>query len=357
LRTPLNAVLGFGEILSMSELTEEQRDWVGSVLKAGRHLLGLLNDVLDVSRIESGQLSLSLEPVAVAGLLADTVELVAPMADSHQVRLEAPLDDCGHYYVLADRQRLCQIVLNLLSNAIKYNRRHGTVALEVRADEARVRISVVDTGIGIPPSDLVRLFIPFERLGAARSGVEGTGLGLVLSRRLTESMQGRLEVTSTPGSGTTFTVELPRAETIAVSTVGEQGETPEARRYARGAEVLYVEDLAANVALVEEIVKLRPGVELIPAMTGAIALDLARKRQPDLILLDLHLPDVNGESVLRQLRADPDTRRIPVVILSADATGRQLERLISAGAQAYLTKPITVRRLLDVLDLHLGGTP
>lgn len=356
LRTPLNAVLGFGEILSMSDLTEEQRDWVGSVLKAGRHLLGLLNDVLDVSRIESGQLSLSPEPVALAGLLADTVELVAPMADSHQVRLEAELESRGHYYVLADRQRLRQVLLNLLSNAIKYNRRHGTVTIEVRADEARVWISVVDTGIGIPLDDLARLFIPFERLGAARSGIEGTGLGLVLSRRLAESMHGRLEVTSTPGTGTTFTVELPRAEPTAVRAAEELSHPPEPRRYAEGTQVLYVEDMVANVALVEEIIKLRPGAKLIPAMTGGIALDLAREHRPDLILLDLHLPDVNGERVLRQLRADPDTRRIPVVILSADATGRQLDRLMSIGAQAYVTKPITVRGLLDVLDTHLDET-
>jgi signal transduction histidine kinase/DNA-binding response OmpR family regulator len=357
LRTPLNAVLGFGEILAMSDLTEPQRDWVGSVLKAGRHLLGLLNDVLDVSRIDSGQLSLSPEPVAVAELLADTVELVAPMADSHKVGLETELEDRRHYYVLADRQRLRQVLFNLLSNAVKYNRLHGTVRLEVRADEARVWISVVDTGIGIPPDDLDRLFIPFDRLGAAQSGIEGTGLGLVLSRRLTESMRGRLEVTSTSGSGTTFTVELPRTEPIAVSAAEELCDAPEPRRYAEGTHVLYVEDMIANVALVEEIIKLRPGAKLIPAMTGGIALDLAREHQPDLILLDLHLPDVNGESVLRQLRADPDTRRIPVVILSADATGRQLDRLMSAGAQAYITKPISVRGLLDILDAHLGETP
>ena len=358
LRTPLNAVLGFSEILAMSELTAEQRDWVGTVQKAGRHLLGLLNDVLDVSRIESGQLSLSPEPVAVAVLVADTVELVVPMADSHQVTLDARLGASAHYYVLGDRQRLRQVLLNLLSNAVKYNRLHGTVMVEVLADQARVRISVTDTGFGMTADELARLFTPFERLGAARSGIEGTGLGLVLSRRLTESMQGRLEVTSTPGGGSTFTVELPRAEPIAVSAAEELRDSAlQPRRYAEGKQVLYVEDMIANVALVEEIIKLRPGARLIPAMTGGIALDLAHEHRPDLILLDLHLPDVNGESVLRQLRADPDTRHIPVVILSADATGAQLDRLRTAGADAYLTKPITVRGLLDLLDIHLGEAP
>lgn len=356
LRTPLNAVLGFGEILTMSELSADQQEWVRTILTAGRHLLALLNDVLDLSRIESGQLALSPEPVSVAGLLADTIELTGPMARSHQVILKTDLRSSGRYYVLGDRQRLRQVLLNLVSNAIKYNRICGTVTIEVMADEARVRIAVTDTGTGMTAEELGRLFIPFERLGAAGSGIEGTGLGLVLSRRLTENMHGRLDVTSTSGGGSTFTVELPRAESIAVSAEEDLRTAPPPRRYADGKRVLYVEDMIANVALVEEIIKLRPGASVIPAMTGGIALDLAREHRPDLILLDLHLPDIDGEVVLGQLRADPDIRHTPVVILSADATGRQLDRLIAAGADAYLTKPITVRGLLDLLDTHLGET-
>ncbi|HVE27119.1 MAG TPA: ATP-binding protein, partial [Sporichthya sp.] len=238
LRTPLNAVLGFGEILTMSELTGDQQEWVGTILTAGRHLLALLNDVLDVSRIESGHLALSPEPVAVAALLADATELMGPMARSHQVTLQTDLGASGRYYVLGDRQRLRQVLLNLLSNAIKYNRAGGTVTIRALADEARVRLSVTDTGTGMTAEELGRLFIPFERLGAARSGIEGTGLGLVLSRRLTESMQGRLDVTSTPGEGTTFTLELPRAETIAVSAGEELRNAPPPRRYAEGKRVL-----------------------------------------------------------------------------------------------------------------------
>ena len=357
LRTPLNAILGFGEILGLADLNEEQARWAAIIQRAGRHLLRLLDDVLDVSRIDSGSLSLSLEPVSLETLVFDTIELIRPLATSRGSSLAIDLGTAAGCYLRADRQRACQVLLNLLSNAVKYGPPGGPVTVTAAQPSAgRVRIAVTDAGAGLSQDDLGKLFVPFERLAAAQSGIEGTGLGLVLSKNLTESMGGTLDVTSIPGSGSTFSIELPRAEPIAVNNQELAADPlPEPRDYPGPRRVLYVEDMVANIQLVEEILKRRPNITLIPAMLGGLALDLAREHRPDLILLDLHLPDLNGETVLQRLRANPDTRAIPVVILSADATTQQLDRLLNAGATAYLTKPITIRGLLDTLDHHLNN--
>jgi signal transduction histidine kinase/DNA-binding response OmpR family regulator len=358
LRTPLTAILGFGELLSMSDLPEEEQSWVSMMLPAGRHLLALLNDVLDVSRIDSGDLSLSLEPISIDALVGETVDVMRSVADSTGIRLDVDLGSTASAYVQADRQRLRQVLINLVSNAIKYNRPGGvaTVAAAALAD-GRVRLSVTDEGAGLDAEQLAKLFVPFERLSAAQRGIEGTGLGLVLAQRLTGVMGGALEVESTPGSGTTFFVTL---RAVAPAALG-QDETQvdasltETRSYARPRRVLYVEDMAANIRLVEQILKRRPSVELVPVMQGATAMELARNCQPDLVLLDLHLPDMSGEEVLYRLQLDEATKDIPVVVLSADATARQRERLDVAGANAYLTKPIAIGRFLELLDQTLEG--
>lgn len=255
-----------------------------------------------------------------------------------------------------DYQRLRQVLLNLLSNGIKYNRRGGSV--EVKIDErpdAFIRISITDTGPGINDEDLNRLFVPFERLSAPRTGVEGTGLGLVLSRNLTERMGGRLGVSSNPGSGSTFWIELPGVEPRSVEEVRpDLDELAQPRRYSRPRKVVYVEDMLANVKLVEQILRRRPDVTVVPAMLGIVALDLVRSVRPDLVLLDLHLPDMAGDELLRRLKKQKATRDIPVVILSADATDRRRRDLIEAGATDYLTKPIGVKYLLDAIDQLLG---
>lgn len=356
LRTPLTAVLGFGELLEMSEISDEQREWVSMILKGGRHLLELLNDVLDISRIESGELSLSLEPVSVESLIADTVDLIRPIAAAHHVEVHTELDAAARLYALSDHQRLRQVVLNLLSNAVKYNRTDGTMTIAAGpVPGKRVRIEVTDTGRGLSDDELRKLFVPFERLDAGQSGIEGTGLGLVLARHLTETMDGTLGVTSTVGSGSTFSVELPTVEPAAVADADDgHDSTVAARTYSVAKRVLYIEDMVANAKLVEQILTRRPDITLLPAMLGGIGLELAREHRPDLVLLDLHLPDLGGDEVLRRLRADPATEDIPVVILSADATPRQFDRLLAAGATAYLTKPIAVRQLLDTLDQILG---
>jgi signal transduction histidine kinase len=353
LRTPLTAILGFGELLGLEDLDPEHADWVGNILKAGRHLLDLLNDVLDIARIESGHLTLSLEPVSVHALVQDTVELMHRIARAQGITLEVELGASAKAYVRADRQRLRQVLINLVSNAIKYNRADGRVTIAV-ADSGgpdRLRLVVTDTGNGLTPTQMERLFVPFERLDAAATGVEGTGLGLVLSRSLTEEMGGTMGVDSTPGDGSSFWVEFPTVEPVAIGdTETGRDSISNARGYAATRTVLYVEDMVANVRLVEQILKRRPDVTVMPAMLGGLGIDLAREHRPDLVLLDLHLPDVPGEEVLRRLRADPATAAIPVVVLSADATEHQIGRLLAAGAHAYLTKPIGVRNLLEVLD-------
>jgi len=356
LRSPLNAVLGFGELLSLGEITAEQREWVSMMLKAARHLLLLLDDVLDISRIEARKLSLSMEAVPVGSLLADSVELVRPLSMSRGVRLDPAPGLESNLYVQADHQRLRQVLLNLLSNAIKYNHPAGNVAITADGRPGdRLRISVIDTGRGIAEGDIDRLFTPFERLDAAKAGFEGTGLGLALSRQLIEAMGGTTGVTSRHGEGSVFWIELPTTEPVAVSQLAiERDAIVGSRPYTTPKTVLYVEDMVENLLLVEQILKQRPSTTVIPAMLAEVALDLARQHRPDLILLDLHLPDMPGEKVLSRLRADPATSGIPVVILSADATQHQISRLLANGAAAYLTKPISVRTLLETADSVLG---
>ena len=354
LRTPLNAILGFAQLLELDELAEEQRDSLGHILSGARHLLGLINEVLDIAAIEAGRLPLSLEPVAVADVSAEAVSLIRPLADQHAVLLVGPTLSC-RTHVLGDRQRLKQILLNLLSNAVKYNRAGGSVQLACEPVEGgRLRVKVTDTGPGISAASLERLFVPFERLGSEQSGIEGAGLGLPLSQRLAEAMGGTLEVATTPGQGSTFWVELPLTEDP-VEQAGRQQHDPPAGREqpegpGTGLTVLYIEDNLSNLELVERVVRRRRGVQLISAMRPQLGLDLADEHHPDLVLLDLHLPDMPGQEVLRRLRAGPKTAGIPVVVLSADARPGLVTRMLEAGARAFLTKPLDVNELLALLD-------
>jgi signal transduction histidine kinase/CheY-like chemotaxis protein len=356
LRSPLNTILGFGELLSFSDITAEHRQWMSMMLRAAHQLLQLLDEVLDISRIEANQLSLSIEAVAVQDVIADALELIRPLALSRGVHLSPPPGPQASQYAAADLERLRQVLLNLLSNAIKYNYPAGkvTVTVDNRPGD-RIRISVADTGRGIPEDQLGKLFVPFERLDAAQAGIEGTGLGLALSRQLIQTMGGTTGVASTDGQGSIFWIELPAAEPIAV-TQAAIGHDPivASHTYPAAKTVLYVEDMVENLRLVEQVLRQRPSITLIPAMLAGVALDLARQHHPDLILLDLHLPDMPGQDVMHQLRADPATRDIPIIILSADATQSQVVKLLAGGANDYLTKPIRVRDLLQTFDQILG---
>lgn len=352
LRTPLNVILGFAQVLQLDELTDAQNESVGHILQAGRHLLALIDDVLDISRIESGKMALSIEPVGVVDAVDDVVRLMQPLAQDKQVALGYPGTDCG-CYVLADRQRLKQVLLNLVTNAIKYNVPGGSIAISCHDDGEEVAIVVTDTGIGFPDDVVERLFAPFDRLGMEGSEIEGTGLGLSLCKGLVESMRGTIEARPNPGGGSIFTVTLQRAEPP-VTTPGPVASPPAHGTASRGL-VLYIEDNLANFKLIEQVLARRPGISVIPAMQGRLGLQLARDHQPDLILLDLHLPDMEGDEVLARLLRDPMTASIPVIVASADATHRQIERLVRMGARAYLTKPIDVRRLLELVDELLSS--
>jgi PAS domain S-box-containing protein len=355
LRTPLNAILGFAQLLELDDLGDEQRDNLDHIMSGARHLLSLINEVLDIAAIEAGRLPLSLEPVSVADVAAETVSLIRPVADTRHVVLAGPTVTCTTH-VLGDRQRLKQILLNLLSNAVKYNREGGSVHLDCEpVPGGRLRIKVTDTGLGIPAEAVERLFVPFERVASQPTAIEGTGLGLPLSKRLAEAMGGLLELSTTVGKGSTFWIELPLAEPPvqqAERQLQEEPARPADPVPASGPDltVLYIEDNLSNLQLVERVLGHRPGVRLITAMRPQLGLDLAAQHHPDLILLDLHLPDMPGEAVLRRLWASPTTADIPVVILSADARPTLIERLRDDGVHGFLTKPLDVRELLNVID-------
>jgi PAS domain S-box-containing protein len=357
LRTPLNGILGFSQLLEMDELEPDQQDSVTHIHRAGRHLLDLINEVLDLSRIEAGRLSMSLEPIALPELIDECVRLIDPFAAERSVDIVVHEDSQRAHYVLADRQRMRQILLNLLSNAVKYGRPAGTIEVSwERAGEDGLEISVSDTGPGIAPEKLGRLFTEFDRLDIMNGQEEGTGLGLALSKRLAEAMGGTLEATSELGVGSRFTVQLPAA-----------GDAPEPLEESPGLEhanaghglprvLLYVEDNLANVELIKRTLELRPQVTLKTATEGKLGVDLARQLRPDLMLLDYNLPDLNGEDVLLRMRSDPRTATIPVVFLSADATEGQINRLMGAGAAAYLTKPLEIEQFLETIDRVMETT-
>src|SRR3989454_927656 len=350
LRTPLNGIIGFGQLLELEVDGAGQRESVEHILKGGRHLLGLINEVLDIARIEAGKLAMSPEPVSADEVLRAALDLIRPQAAAGSIEILEPAS--VERYVTADRQRLQQVLLNLLSNAVKYNRQGGAVRVGCEdGPSGRLRLTVADTGGGIAPEMMNRLFRPFDRLGAEQTAIEGTGLGLALSQRLVEAMGGTLTAKSTVGEGTTFTVELliaadpsvPDQAALAVETHKHEASD------IRGT-VLYIEDNLSNLRLLERITARRSGVTLLSAMQGSRGLELARDHRPHLIILDLHLPDMPGADVLARLRADPMTKAIPVVILSADATPGRMSRLLEQGARAYLTKPLDVRELLSLID-------
>jgi PAS domain S-box-containing protein len=361
LRTPLNAILGFGQILESEDLGPVSQESVGYILKGGRHLLGLINEVLDISRVEAGRLDLSLEPIDLDKMLFEVCALVRPLAAERNISLDENTLGLKHGFILADHQGIKQVLINLLSNAIKYNREGGEVEVScIPKPGGWIAIAIHDTGPGIEPQDMQKLFTPFERLSAANSAIEGTGLGLVLSQRLVTAMGGTLKVESTLGQGTTFTVELPQT----ISPEEQMTDMPEALSYLamnkkiEGAySVLCIEDNPSNLRLMEAIFESRPEVRLLTALQGSIGLDMARQHAPDLILLDLNLPDMHGKEVLSRLQESARTKEIPVVVVSADATPKQVERLMAAGARAYLTKPLNISQFLKTLDELLHPTP
>jgi PAS domain S-box-containing protein len=358
LRSPLNAILGFAQLLeSTSPLpTPSQKANIARILEAGWHLLKLINEVLDLAVVESGKMSLSPEPVSLAEVIFECQAMMEPQAQQRGIRMTFPPQDLP-YFVTADRTRLKQVLINLLSNAIKYNRERGTIEVKCALSGAdRVRISVANTGAGLPPEKLTQLFQPFNRLGQENSTEEGTGIGLVMSKRVVELMRGIIGVESTVGIGCVFWIELmaTAAPTLAAAPAGSSlALSQPAPAGARLRTLLYVEDNPANLALVEQLIARRSDIHLSTAVNGTAGVNLARASQPDVILMDINLPGISGLEALKILRADSVTAHIPVVALSANAMPRDIEKGMQAGFFHYLTKPIKVNEFMDALDVAL----
>lgn len=359
LRTPLNAILGFGQLLSERLRTGDNADDAREIVRAGRHLLSLINEVLDLASIEAGRMSVKLDPVALEQVVDECLRLVRPLAEQQGVELLAPVGN-RRACVRADTGRLQQVLLNLLSNAVKYNRAGGRVMIHWEEESGTTTVYVSDTGPGIEMRDIDRLFQPFERLEAYQRGVEGSGIGLALSKRLIELMGGQIGVESRPGAGCVFWLKL-QTSTDARSFAPESDESGDLRRVAhpvtdRKIEILCIEDNAANMRLVERVLAHRPGLCLLAASDAASGLALARKHRPALILLDINLPGRDGYDVLAELRAEDSTRDIPTIAISANAMPRDLARGAEAGFDAYLTKPLNVKALLEKVDEILRST-
>ena len=355
LRTPMNAILGFSQLLTtdtQQPLSEDQHESVTEILNAGNHLLELINEVLDLARIESGKITVSIEPVSVQELLNESLALIKPLADERVITIVEP-DSHNDYYALADRTRLKQVLLNLLSNAVKYNEDKGQVTISYTEINNNLQICITDTGPGLTAEDQALLFIPFERLGADSTDVEGTGIGLALSKKLMECMDGDIGVESPEDSGSVFWIRLPIATAIPVhSKESDSAEMLEATsktsyRY----EVLYIEDNPANTRLVQRILSQnRKDILLLTSIIPTEGLDMAQTHKPDLILLDINLPDMDGYDVKKCLQANLDTRNIPVVGISANAMPKDIARSKAAGFKDYLTKPIDMVKFLAVID-------
>jgi CheY-like chemotaxis protein/anti-sigma regulatory factor (Ser/Thr protein kinase) len=352
LRTPLNAMLGFAQLLEIDRrhpLTPTQRPWVSQIQQAGWHLLEMINDVLDLSRIDSGNLRLQTTTLDLSELVEATTALVASDAAKRGIRISVELA-AGTSAVFGDATRVKQILTNLLSNAVKYNVDNGRIHVASRlAGPDVIEISVTDTGMGMTPEQMEELFRPFNRLGRERTALQGTGIGLVISRRLAELMGGSIRVKSVSGEGSSFILKLPKA--IDPDTVRSSFDDLEAlpADYHRRI-VHYVEDNETNVEVMRGILAQRAQVQMEVSLTGQDGLAAVHARLPHLILLDMHLPDISGLELLRYLKADPATAMIPVIVVSADATAQQVDAALDAGAVRYLTKPVAVNELLATVD-------
>lgn len=368
LRTPLNAILGFAQLLDYDNSTPTQKRNINYILNAGWYLLELINEILDLAVIESGKLCLSMEAVSLAEVFHECEAMLESLAKERSIVMKFPHLDTP-YFVMADRIRLKQVFVNLLSNAIKYNKVNGMVVVDCTAiHPGCVRISVEDTGDGLTAENLMQLFQPFNRLGKEASLEKGTGIGLVVSKRIVELMKGAIGVESTVGQGSVFWVELNLTDELHLADELHWADEPQVAAYVDNADtialtpvqyaaqiytILYVEDNPANLMLVEDIIARRPDINLLSAIDGHQGLEIARKSLPDAILMDISLPGISGIEALKMLAEEPLTAHIPVIALSANAIPKDIEKCLEAGFISYLTKPIKINEFMDVLDAVL----
>ncbi len=358
LRTPMNSILGFAQLMDMGELKPSHKKNVNHILDNGKHLLDLINEVLDIAGIEAGRQSLIPEPILLSAIIHEVNDVVQVAANHRNVTLNLADSNANNLFVFANRLRIKQVLLNLINNAIKYNNQYGAVTIKTELQPANtlgktmVRISISDEGIGIKREDISKLFQPFERIGADKTETEGTGLGLMLVKNLTEAMGGCVGVFSEVGIGSTFWIELPLTEnTITDTTKSIKKSTPKLPEVSKAGTILYIEDNVSNIELVQEIISdYRKSIQLITSTYGKQTATLAKKYKPDIILLDLDLPDIEGVEVLQILKADTLTKSIPVIIVSADSMPFQIDKLMKNGAIAYITKPLDVINFLKTID-------
>jgi PAS domain S-box-containing protein len=359
LRTPLNAILGYAQLFQYDlNLSQQQINNVQEIRKAGDHLLQLINDVLDLSKIESGKMTVSLEPILVSRIVVEAFTLVQPQADAKSIKLFSNVDTENSYYVIADNVRLKQALINLLSNAVKYNNMGGRVDIDLQLiEQDKLRIAVVDNGKGIPLHRQEEVFQPFNRLNAEYSKVEGSGVGLVITKQLVEMMNGQLHFMSVEGLGTEFNIDLPLAtewgQTNQHTLKSIEPDLPQFS-FTTQKNILYIEDNPTNIRLLEHFFSKYPHIALDIAEEPFMGIYKARSTQPDLVILDINLPGMDGYEVLEVLKNDPSTKTIPVLGLSANAMPYDIERGIKSGFDDYLTKPLDICRLINALNRLLS---
>jgi PAS domain S-box-containing protein len=358
LRTPMNAILGFGQLMEYDEsLQEEQLDNVNEILKAGKHLLGLINEVLDLAKVESGHIDLSLEPVEICPVVEECLSLIQTQANKRGIQISH--SGLAGMAVRADRTRLKQVLLNLLSNAVKYNHEGGSIRLSLEPrEEEYLRIRVTDTGPGIAEEYLETLFQPFNRLDAENSEIEGTGIGLTITRRIVEMMGGSIGVESTLGQGSSFWIDLPMDTDSIFENEQGRPENPAASNIKevkphKEQTILYIEDNPSNIKLVAQLFSRRPHIHLITAHLPELGIELALKRKPRIILLDINMPGMDGYEVLQVIKRDPELKDTPVIAITANAMPSDITRGKAAGFDAYLTKPLNIQEFYQVVDKYL----
>jgi signal transduction histidine kinase/ActR/RegA family two-component response regulator len=361
LRTPLNAILGFGQLLNIDEnepLIESQKDKVDEILTAGNHLLELINELLDLARVESGKLTLSLDEVNFLEVINEVISIITPLANQRNIQIISPEQKYMDFTIIADRIRFKQVMLNLMGNAVKFNRENGSIILEIEdVKEDRVVIHIADTGRGMSKDKLDSLFESFNRLDADDTGVEGTGIGLNITKNLVELMDGAITVQSVPDEGSRFSVELTKRDNLK-SSEEKLVITPSKKIPHAGGDnkytILYVEDNPANLALVKQILSVRSEFSLLTAYEAQLGIDLANFQQPDLILMDINLPGMDGVTAMKHLRANKRTSKIPIIAMSANAMQPQIDKALLAGFDSYITKPIRVDYFLETINHHLN---
>lgn len=355
LRTPMNAILGYSELLKEDlkqpvadfdeDYVEDMQQYVGNILQAGWHLLELINKVLDLSRIEAGKLEVNIEKVELVDLIKECLSIAQPLAEKRNISIDNTTSSLPPQYALVDRARLKQVIINLLSNAVKYNKENGSITIEIAEKNAEyLCFSVIDTGIGLSAEQQTQIFEPFTRMSGVNL-IEGTGIGLTITKRLLEIMDAKIWVESQEGEGTTFFVNLPTGVVTTDMQDIDDGKSI----------LLYIEDSRTNVSLVSQILKSRPDIALISAHTGEMGLEMAQLHRPNIILLDLNLPGMDGFEVSQQLKASEDTKDIPIIALTAMDSAKTIERGKAAGFLTYIVKPLNIKKFLKAIDIALDA--